>query len=97
MPQVHRANQAEIDLVEIWLYVAADNMEAADRLLEKIDEKCRLLAERKLLGRERADLDAALRSYSVGNYIIYYKLEPDGIIVSRVLYGSRDQAAELGL
>jgi len=96
MPQVHRANQAEIDLVEIWLYVAADTMKAADRVLAMIDEKCRLLAERKLLGRERPDLDPNLRSFPVGSYIIYYKLEPDGIIVARVLHGSRDQAAEFG-
>ena len=96
MPQVKRANQAEIDLVEIWLYVADDRMEAADRILETIDEKCRLLAERKLLGRDRPDLDPNLRSFPAGNYIIYYKLEPDGIIVARVLHGSRDRAAAFG-
>jgi len=96
MPQAKRANQAEIDLVEIWLYVADDNMEAADKLLETIDEKCQLLAERKLLGRERPDLDPNLRSFPVGNYIIYYKLEPDGIIIARVLHGSRDQSAAFG-
>ena len=61
-----------------------------------IAEKCQLLAERKLLGCERPDLDANVRSFPVGNYIIYYKPEPDGIIVARVLHGSRDPVAAFG-
>lgn len=31
MPRVYATRQAELDLIEIWLYVAKDSEEAADR------------------------------------------------------------------
>jgi toxin ParE1/3/4 len=40
MPKIIRSDAAEEDLLEIWLYIAADNPAAADRLLSKIDECC---------------------------------------------------------
>ena len=51
MPAVRRTARAEDDLVEIWIYVAHDDHDAADRLLEEIDRKCVLLAENPRLGR----------------------------------------------
>ena len=72
-------------------------MNAADRLLTMINKKCRLLADRKQLGRKRPDLDPSLHSFPAGNYIIYYKPESDGIIVARVIHGSRDQEAALDI
>jgi len=53
MAVVRRTARAEDDLVDIWLYIAADNPDAADRLLEEIDRKCLLLAANPLLGRPR--------------------------------------------
>ena len=35
------------------------------------------------------------RSFSVGNYVIYYSPVPDGIRVARVLHGARDHRALL--
>ena len=34
MPAVRRTARAEDDLVDIWLYIAEDNPNAADRFLE---------------------------------------------------------------
>ncbi len=56
MAALRRTARAEDDLVEIWLYIAADNPDAADRLLEEIDRKCLLLAANPLLGRARPDI-----------------------------------------
>jgi plasmid stabilization system protein ParE len=56
MAVVRRTARAEDDLVDIWLYIAADNPDAADRLLEEIDRKCLLLASNPLLGRLRPDI-----------------------------------------
>jgi toxin ParE1/3/4 len=96
LAHVNRTSQAEIDLLEIWLFIADDSIEAADRLLAMIDEKCRLLADRPQLGRARPDLAVGLRSFPADNYILYYKPEPDGIFLARVLHGSRDQEAAFG-
>src|SRR6266849_4125190 len=44
---------ARNDLNEIWEYIAQDNLDAAERLVERIEELCALLAERPQLGRRR--------------------------------------------
>ncbi len=36
---------AESDLLEIWKYIAEDSPANADRFIDYLDEKCRLLAE----------------------------------------------------
>ncbi|WP_373508754.1 type II toxin-antitoxin system RelE/ParE family toxin [Thiocapsa sp.] len=56
MAVVRRTAGAEEDLVDIWLYIAADNPHAADLLLEKIDRTCMLLAGNPLLGRARPEI-----------------------------------------
>jgi toxin ParE1/3/4 len=93
MASVARTSQAERDLIEIGLYIAADDPAAADRWLELVDQKCQLLATMPQLGRDRTDLVSNLRSLPVGNYIIFYKPVKEGIVVIRVLHGARDIAA----
>ncbi|HEY3853971.1 MAG TPA: type II toxin-antitoxin system RelE/ParE family toxin [Verrucomicrobiae bacterium] len=90
MSSVKRTSQAELDLIEIGVHIAIDNASAADKWFDLIDQKCRLLATMPLMGRERADLAPNLRSFPVGEYIIFYRPTPDGIIVIRVLHGARD-------
>jgi toxin ParE1/3/4 len=47
---------AEQDLLEIWLYVAADaSVARADRLLDAIGEQFELLAEQPRMGRRRPE------------------------------------------
>ncbi len=41
MAEVFRSNLAELDLLEIWAYVAEDSTGAADRFLDLLDQKCR--------------------------------------------------------
>ncbi|MEK7677203.1 MAG: type II toxin-antitoxin system RelE/ParE family toxin [Verrucomicrobiota bacterium] len=90
MPEAFRTAQANLDLVEIWSFIAADNPDAADQLLETIDEKAKLLAQSPELGRKRSDLAPSLRSFPVGNYLIFYRPDPNGIEIIRVLHGARD-------
>jgi toxin ParE1/3/4 len=90
MARVLRTQRARVDLLEIWLYVANDNRTAADRLLDRIDSVCKLLAQQPLMGEARPELAPELRSVSVGNYVIYFRPLADGIEVERVLSGARD-------
>ena len=90
MPLVLRTSQAHLDLIEAALHIAEENLTAADRWLDIIDEKCQSLARMPELGRKRPDLAPELRSLPVGNYVIFYRPIPDGIQVIRVLHGTRD-------
>ncbi len=42
------------------------------------------------MGRDRSQLAAGLRSFPVGNYIIFYMPLPNGIEIIRVLNGAGD-------
>jgi plasmid stabilization system protein ParE len=56
MSDIRRTAQAEADLIELWLYIAQDNLGAADRLLDAIDDTCSLLAANPQLGPARPDI-----------------------------------------
>ena len=90
MPVVHRSALAEQDYRDIWRYIAADNPDAADRLLLRIDSKLELYADNPGIGTARDNLAPGLRSFPVGNYLVFYRIVPDGIELVRVLHGSRD-------
>lgn len=94
MSAFRRTARAEDDLVDIWLYIADENPDAADRLLEEIDRNCALLAENPRLGRARPDIAPGLRYLPTGNYLILYRLLANGIEVVRVVHGAR-QLGEL--
>jgi toxin ParE1/3/4 len=82
--------QARADLQEIEDYISRDNPDAALHLLLTIEEKCRLLARHSGIGFERLELRPGLRSFAVGNYVIFYRAADDGIEIVRVLHGGRD-------
>ena len=90
MPEAFRTPSAESDLLEIWLYISSASQSAANRLLEAIDLTCHTIAEYPNMGRSRLELSHALRSFPVGNYVIFYRPIENGIEVIRVLSQARD-------
>jgi toxin ParE1/3/4 len=90
MPQVLKRPLAEANLDDIWWYIAQDNPDAADRLLDKIEEQCQALAQFPQMGINRDELMPALRSFPIGNYLIFYLSTDDGVEIVRVLSGMRD-------
>ena len=95
MPNSFRKRpQVELDLDSIWSFVAADSVRAADRLLDRIGNVVEMLVHTPLVGRERPELGRGLRSFAVGNYVIFYITRLDGIEIVRVMNGRQDIAAE---
>lgn len=81
------------DLDEIWSFIAGDSWDAADNFIDRILEKCCLVAENPGLGRAREDLAEGIRGFPVGNYLIFYHVSGDALFVDRVLSGYRDLIA----
>lgn len=96
MTRVVLTDSAKQDRLDIWLYVAADNLDAADRLLDEIDDTLRLLAGAPSLGRARDDIAPGFRYFPIGNYLILYEALTDGITVVRLVHGARQLAWALG-
>jgi toxin ParE1/3/4 len=89
MPRATRTPEAFADLAEIWAYIAADNEPAADRFLAKLQTECDKLGEFPGMGPARPELAKDLRSYPIGNYIIFYRPITGGVEIIRVLHGAR--------
>ena len=60
MRVILRRPRAADDLVELWDYVAEDNVRRADAFLDDVDAKFHLLAEQPMLGRSREELAPGL-------------------------------------
>jgi toxin ParE1/3/4 len=87
-----RSPQADSDLDSIWYYVASESgsVEIADRLIDSITERFLLPANYPNIGRRRDDdLRPGLRSFPVGEYVIY-RLQDEDVLILRVLRGSRN-------
>ncbi len=90
MSRYRLSTQSRADLDDIWLYIASDNVAAADHFIDELVGKFRTLAKEPGIGRTRDELAESLRSFPVGNYVIFYRAMQDGIEVVRVLSGFRD-------
>ena len=75
---------ANNDLVDTWLHIAQNNVQAADAYIERIRYVCILIAENPLMGVERDDLREDVRSFPVENHVIFYTAVDDGIVILRV-------------
>ncbi len=95
MSQAVWSTAAKDDLDDIWLFVAQDSLEAADRLVDQLVQTALPLADFPLMGVARPELAEGLRSLPTGSYVLFYSVRAGAIRVERVLQGRRDITAEL--
>lgn len=82
---------ADQDVFDISVYIAQNRgIDTAKRFIDKINEKFQLLVKSPEIGRSRSELADGLRSLPYDKYIIFYRIVSDGILVVRILHGSRD-------
>src|ERR1700722_16098674 len=84
--------KAEDDLSDIWYYVAKEsgNVDIADRLIDSIAQRFHFLSNQPYSGRTRDELKPGLRSFPVGQYVIFYRLVLPDVLILRVMHGRRD-------
>lgn len=78
------------DLDELWLFIAADNANAADRLLDRIGRVLSMLLNHPEAGRQRPELGEDVRSFPIANYIVFYRPGQQRVDFIRALHGARD-------
>lgn len=89
MPRIVRTRLARADVLEIWNYIAADNQEAADKIVRQLDEVIQLLARHPKIGSLQEKYRPGLRCSPVGSYLVFYEPIADGIRILRILHGAR--------
>ena len=87
--------EARQDIFEIWDFIAEDNVDAADRMVGRIEDACQRLAAMPGMGHERSDItDRPVLFWSVKSYLVIYR-SGSPVEIVRVLSGYRDIAAIL--
>lgn len=88
MAMVNKSDAAKDDLANIWLYIAEDSIDNADRFIDMLEQTLYLLATQPMMGRLRENYGCDLRSHPEGRYVIFYYPRDYGIEIVRVLHGS---------
>jgi plasmid stabilization system protein ParE len=70
MSRFRRSPLAEADIAEIRRYIAQENATAADRFVGQLFDIFHLLGRDRKIDQQRANL----RSFSHGNYVVFYQL-----------------------
>jgi plasmid stabilization system protein ParE len=82
----------EIDLEEIWNYIAADSIENANRFVLKLEtrmnklsyssRRCSLIPENEILG-------TRYRHLIIGKYRVVFRVTVESVYILRVIHGAR--------
>ncbi|MBW4512748.1 MAG: type II toxin-antitoxin system RelE/ParE family toxin [Scytonematopsis contorta HA4267-MV1] len=88
--------RVEDDLAKIYAYISQDNLDAAERMLDKLLAACDLLTDNPKIGQVRADLTPlSVRFWLVHpRYFLIYRGE-NPVEIVRVLAANMDIAREL--
>lgn len=82
--------EADLDLDEIWEFIAEDNPAAADKVTEDIVAAIETLVSAPHMGHRRPDLTSRpLRFWTVRNYLIAYAPDEKPLWIIAVIHGSR--------
>jgi plasmid stabilization system protein ParE len=83
--------EAALDLDEIWEYIAADNLNAADEAIAAVLAALDKLPPFPNQGHKRPDLTSRpLRFISVRDYLVAYAPDEEPLWVVAVLHGRRN-------
>ena len=98
MSRLELSRDARQDLLEIAAYIARESGgdRRGDAFLDAVFATCETLATHPEMGQLRTEFTTGqYRSFSVGSYVIFFRQTTDGIMVARVLHGSRDHYSVL--
>jgi plasmid stabilization system protein ParE len=91
MTHVLFSESAKADLLEAWVFIAEESIDAADGVIEAIHREAQTLSLQPLMGRVRSELTQGVRSWPTSTrYILFYVPAEDGVTVLRVLHHARD-------
>ena len=86
---------AKGDLLDIWLYIAHENLAAADRQIDRIENAVNKLSDYPRLGPARHDVGPEVRGLIVNRYLVLYRILESAaqLELLRVIDGRRDLSA----
>jgi toxin ParE1/3/4 len=87
MRKFRLSHLAEADLIDIGTYSLNKwGEDQTIRYIDALEACCRQLADNPQLGRPCDQIRPGLRRMEHGRHVIFYRIEPRGISVSRILH-----------
>lgn len=86
-------------MIQIWLYIAQDDSDAADSVIDFLYDQFATLATMPTMGRIRRDLWPEAMCFITfkprwrSRFLVFYQTVPGGIEVARVIESHRDLSA----
>lgn len=84
---------AQDDLAGIIMFIAEENISAAEKFATRIEKQLSRLVEHPNLGRlptEEALSSMGYRYLVIDNYLIFYTLTAGTVLIHRIIHGARD-------
>ena len=89
MARFRFSHRAEADLFNIGLYTFRTWGEIqTDRYIRQLEDCCQRLADNPALGRQCEEIRPGLRRMKQGKHVVFYREEPGGILICRILHQS---------
>ncbi len=96
MRKVIFTSNAERDIESIWVFIATNNVDAADRVRNQIKAEVQKLIVHPGMGHTRPDSPKPeYRFWTIYSYLIVYRYDDAELTVIRVIHGARDIGAIL--
>ena len=90
-PLVQFTHSAQTDLLEAWLFIAEENLSAADCLLDRIKRETHTLLLQLLMSRARPEMATDVRGWpTLITYVLFYVVVEKDITLLCVLHHARD-------
>lgn len=88
------SQQADHDLEAISDYIAADSIDAAIRVLDRLEQTLLLIAAHPEIGVGRPDLAEGIRMFCpqppASNYIVFYYIAGETVCITDIVHASTD-------
>ena len=91
MGEVRLSQFAQRDLLEIWIRIAADKSpDTADHWIDRIEARCRQLAEFPESGPLRPDIADNARMLVIARWLTLYEITKRGVRIMRIVDAARN-------
>jgi toxin ParE1/3/4 len=90
------SSQAESDLDEIALFIAADNPRRALSFVAELREHCFTVAKQPMAYPLREEYGAGVRLTLLGKYLIFHAVRDDALVIERIVHGARHREGLVG-
>jgi toxin ParE1/3/4 len=89
--EVRLSQLAQRDLLEIWFHIAADKgPAAADHWMDRVEARCRQLAEFPESGPPRPDIAGEARMLVMVRWLALYEITTGGVRIMRIVDAARN-------